>query len=256
MVMERVWVLVFFFLIHLLLLLGTNRLTGTEPDVLRCAAAALAGSAYSMICMLKETSVFSGSLGRCLCLALMAGVAFGFPLRGLRKSGIFAAAGIMLEGAAEGIHRGNILPLLLGGCCLWLLAGRNTPGKRRRDPYQLVTISHDRKKVSMVALYDTGNMLRDPLTGEGVVVISPEIARRLTGLTREQLARPLETLTQHRIPGLRLIPYSSIGGSGFLLGKRFSQVTVGEKTGSAVVAFAIQDIGRGEAYQALTGGFV
>ena len=45
---------------------------------------------------------------------------------------------------------------------------------------------------------------------------------------------------------------SSAGG--FLLAKRFADVTIGEKTRSALVAFAAEGLGKGEIYQALTGG--
>ena len=57
------------------------------------------------------------------------------------------------------------------------------------------------------------------------------------------------------------IALQNIGGigsaaGGFLLAKRFADVTVGEKRQSALVAFASEGLGNGEIYQALTGGFV
>ena len=86
-------------------------------------------------------------------------------------------------------------------------------------------------------------------------MIAPEIASRLTGLTREQLRHPLETLGCQPMPGLRLVPYHSIGNGGsFLLAKRFEDVTIGGKKQSALVAFAAEGLGTGEIYQALTGG--
>jgi len=67
----------------------------------------------------------------------------------------------------------------------------------------------------------------------------------------------LETLASHPMPGLRLIPYHSVGqGEGMLLAKRFEQVTVGKRTRSALVAFAPEGLGRGDVYQALTGGVI
>ena len=116
-------------------------------------------------------------------------------------------------------------------------------------------IVHEDRTASMIALKDTGNTLRDPVTGEQVLVISPEIAGRLTGLTVGQLRNPLETLAVSPVPGLRLIPYPEVGNTGgFLLAKRFEEVTIGEKTQSALVAFAAEGLGTGEIYQALTGG--
>ena len=102
---------------------------------------------------------------------------------------------------------------------------------------------------------DSGNTLRDPITGEQVLVVSGSVGQRLTGLTEHQLRHPLETLAQRPIPGLRLIPYKAVGQTGgFLLGLRMEQVKVGQVVTDAVVAFTAEDFGRGEVYQALTGG--
>ena len=77
----------------------------------------------------------------------------------------------------------------------------------------------------------------------------------MTGLTFQQLQHPMETLMLHPVPGLRLIPYRSVGNAGgFLLAKRFADVTIGDKKQSAMVAFAAEGLGKGEIYQALTGG--
>ena len=121
--------------------------------------------------------------------------------------------------------------------------------------YVPLRITDGGSSVSLVALKDTGNTLRDPVTGEQVLIISAEAAERLTGLTARQLQHPLETVMAHPVPGLRLVPYHAIGNAGgFLLAKRFSDVVVGEKKQSALVAFAAEGLGKGEVYQALTGG--
>jgi hypothetical protein len=104
-------------------------------------------------------------------------------------------------------------------------------------------------------LRDTGNGLQDPITGESVLVIGPEAAANLLGLTQSQLQNPVETLKQRTVPGLRLIPYRSVGQpGGMLLGLRIKEVTVGDRRGSVLVAFAPARIGGNEGYQALTGG--
>ena len=123
--------------------------------------------------------------------------------------------------------------------------------------YTNLTIAYGGNVVRLIALRDSGNTLRDPITGEQVLVISAGAARRLTGLTEEQLRAPLETLASSIIPGLRLIPYRAVGqGSGMLLGMRFEEVTVGPRKQSAVVAFAPEGLGNGSMYQALTGGAI
>ena len=78
------------------------------------------------------------------------------------------------------------------------------------------------------------------------------MAETLTGLTENQLAQPMETLSQNPGLGLRLIPYHAVGkGSGMLLGMRFPEVWIGSVKKSVVIAVAPEGIGKGEMYQAL-----
>ena len=88
-----------------------------------------------------------------------------------------------------------------------------------------------------------------------MLVIAGEVAQKLTGLTGSQLRSPLETLAARPMPGLRLIPYRAVGQKGgMLLALRFSDVKIGSRVRSAVVAFAPEGLGSGDRYQALTGG--
>ena len=107
----------------------------------------------------------------------------------------------------------------------------------------------------VIALKDTGNSLRDPLSGEQVLIFGPEAAQKLLDLDVETLKHPLEALQSS--PGLRLIPYSAVGQpGGFLLAKRFRNVKLGDQTRSALVAFAPEPIGTGQPFQALAGGSI
>ena len=136
-----------------------------------------------------------------------------------------------------------------------MLSAVSFGGQIGRREYVPLKISYEGRNASLIALKDTGNTLTDPLTGEQVLIISADVASRLTGLTQTQLRNPMETLLLPPISGLRLIPYRSVGNAGgFLLAKRFADVTIGEKKQSALVAFASEGLGKGEIYQALTGG--
>jgi iron complex outermembrane receptor protein len=70
-------------------------------------------------------------------------------------------------------------------------------------------------------------------------------------LSADQLRKPLETIGL--LPGLRLIPYKTISGRGFLLAMPMQNVKIGSYRGSSLVAFSPESIGNGN-YQALTGG--
>ena len=108
--------------------------------------------------------------------------------------------------------------------------------------------------MQITAFQDTGNQLADPLTGQQVLVVSPHIAYEAIGLNRQQLRAPLETIRTAKIPGLRLVPYRTVGqGKSFLLALRM-RVKLGEQEGKYLVAFAPEAFGKEEIYQALTGG--
>lgn len=244
------------FLVDLLLLLGTNRLAGYPTGLTRCALAAAFGALYSGVCMFPEFRFLGNTLWRVVSLCLMAMLSFGMNSSAVRRGGIFVILSMALGGIALHLGSSDFLPLVFcGAVLLWLcrIGFSDPPGGRSYVP---VAICHNGKTVRMMALRDTGNTLRDPITGEQVLVVSTHIARQLTGLTLQQLRSPLETLAAKPVSGLRLIPYRAVGSSGMLLGMRFENVTIDGKLRSAVAAFAAEDFGRGESYQALAGGIL
>ena len=116
-----------------------------------------------------------------------------------------------------------------------------------------VELTYGGKQVKLTALQDTGNTLRDPLTGQQILVVGPQVAAALTGLTRQQLRDPAGAVGA--LPGLRLVPYRAVGtDGGMLLALRLNRVKIGQWQGSSLVAFAPEGLGEHEEYQALTGG--
>ena len=246
-------VMILNFLVDFLLILGTNRLSGFPPDWGRSALAAAVGGLYSGLCMIPGFHFMMNFLWRIASLLVVSAVAFGGSSM-LRRGGIFVLLSLALGGIAVGFgNEGYWMPVIAVGI-LWLLCRRVFSGGAGGKEYVPVRITHEGNMVSVIALKDSGNSLRDPVTGESVMVIGAQTAMHLIGLNKEQLSSPMETLTASSIRGLRLIPYRSVGGSGMLLAKRFSNVQIGDRKGSALVAFAPEAIGRGEGYQALTGG--
>jgi stage II sporulation protein GA (sporulation sigma-E factor processing peptidase) len=241
------------FLVDFLLILGTNRLSGFPPDWGRSALAAAVGGLYGGLCMIPGFHFMMNILWRIASLMVMSAVAFGGSSM-LRRGGMFILLSLALGGVAAGFGNESYwMPVIAVGI-LWLLCRSVFSGGAGGKEYVPVRITHEGNIVSVIALKDSGNSLRDPVTGESVMVIGAKTAMRLLGLNKEQLSSPMETLTAGSIRGLRLIPYRSVGGSGMLLAKRFSNVQIGDRKGSTLVAFAPEAIGRGEGYQALTGG--
>lgn len=245
------------FVVDFLLLLGTNRLSGFSPGWRGITLAALLGSLYAGACMMPSFRFLGNGLWRIVSLAAMGAIAFGLNRSAVKRTGIFVLLAMAMGGVATGMGRsdfGMLLASALVVCLLCWVGFGNRIGGREYVP---LTIQEGNVILQLTALKDTGNTLRDPITGEQVLVIGPEYARKLTGLTEQQLLSPMETMLAGKIPGMRLIPYRAVGQQGsMLLAKRFRHVTIGNWKGSALVAFAPEQIGKGEVYQALTGGAV
>jgi len=245
------------FLVDLLLLLGTNRLSGFPPGWKRILPAAALGGIYGGACMLRSFRFLGNTLWRLVMLMVMAEVAFGWNRSALKRGCVFVLLSFALGGIAGNMERGGFPALLLGGAGLWVLCTLAFDGGVRSREYEDVTLGWQGKQLHVIALRDTGNTLRDPITGEPVLILAGEIAEKLTGLTMQQLKNPLETMTKRPVPGLRVIPYRAVGQSGgMLLGMRFADCIIGGKHQSAVVAFAPEGLGKTDMYQALTGGVI
>lgn len=238
------------FCVNALLLAGTARLAGRRICLPRLLAAGLLGAAHGAGCLAPGFAFLGGLHWRLVSLGLMGVTAFGLDGK---LCCIFAILTMALGGAALEADRGRLwlLPLYAVGMYLLAKYAFGPPGRRLLP----VELSGNGKHIQLTALVDTGNELRDPITGESVLVIGCQAAGALTGLTPEQLKHPLETITSSPLPGLRLIPYRAVGAeNGMLLAMRLPRVCLGGRTGPGIVAFAPQRFE--DDYQALAGGNV
>lgn len=245
------------FLVDYLLLLGTNRLSGFPMAPGRTALAAVLGGLYGGACLFPGFRFLGNLLWRVISLCSMGIISFGFHPGTLRRCVLFTLLSMALGGIAAGMNQGGFSALVTGAAVLFvlcLLGFRGRPGERE---YVEVELHMDKKKIHLVALRDTGNSLRDPVSGQSVLVVNAQTAFELLGLTKQQLLSPVETVSSGRYPGLRLIPYRSVGqANGMLTAMRLDHVRIGKWQGSTVVAFAPDGLDSEGSYQALTGGAV
>lgn len=243
------------FLVDFLLLVGTNRLCGYSPGGKRCAIAAALGALYAGVCVLPGLSFLGNGLWRCIFLVLISVIAFGWSVSALRRGMVFVVLSMALGGIALGMGSTGFPGLILGAVVVFLLCFAGFRDKIGSVRYLPVTLRYGDQVMELTALEDTGNHLKDPVTGRSVLVIDGRQAQALTGLTRQQLCQPVQTMLSAPIPGLRLIPYHTVGQpGGMLLALRIPEVTIGQWKGASLVAFAPDRICVDGAYQALTGG--
>lgn len=242
------------FLVDWLLLLGVNRMSGFPPGVGRTAAAAAMGGGYAGMCMVPGFAFLGSALWRGVSLGVMSMTAFGMNRSAVHRGVLFVVLSMALGGLALSVDSGGFMEIALCAGALALLCRVGFRGKAGIQNFLPVRIEHQGRSAVLTALVDTGNTLRDPVTGETVLVTDAKTAKELLGLTQEELSDPVGTMANHPEAGFRLIPYRTVGQRGtFLLALRCDSVMVGKAQTGGIVAFAPERFGNGE-YSALTGG--
>lgn len=236
--------MLFVMVVDALLLAATGRFLGQQTQAIRVLAASLLGALYTAICLLPAFSFLNHILWRLLGLVLISLMAFGFRKSSVSKICLFLLLRLSLGGVTGG--ETQWMSMLLGavgmGFACLLVAQ-----KKDLIPIEL---TYGGKTIQLTALRDTGHGLRDPVTGKSVLVVDVDTARKLTGLSRAALCDPVNSLSC--IPGLRLIPYKTVGNTGFLLAIQIREAKVGDRQASLLVGLSPNLLGK--QYQALTGG--
>lgn len=114
----------------------------------------------------------------------------------------------------------------------------------------------------VTALCDTGNTLKDSVTGQSVIIADLKTAQTLfphLGLTVSELLHPavaLQKIMKYQPEAKpRLLPFRTVGKEGILLAVRCDGIEVNrKKTDNHILAFSASAFSGGENYRALTGG--
>jgi len=239
-------------LVDFLLLMGANRLAGFPHRPLRCILAAGISGIYAGMCL--KIPVLGMFLWHFVALVLVCGAAYGPSVTALRRAVLFVLLRLAVGGIASG---GRGMGLLAAAAVVSLLCLLGFGGRAYGREYIPVELCYNGRKLRLLALRDTGNMLRDPITGQAVLVVDADAGETLLGLTPQQLADPVTAVASAGVPGLRLLPYRSLGSpKGMLAAMRLENTKIGDFRGSTVVAFAPQKLDSEGIYRGLTGGSV
>lgn len=141
----------------------------------------------------------------------MGGMTMGLLLL-TRNNGIYTAVGIY-----TGDMKAALLALFIGMSTMTVKQVINAVRKKKlykENTYDVV-IHHGDKAIDTKAFLDTGNHLKEPITGKPVAVAS------------EDLWNEMQRAGLHD-PGLVVIPYETIGARGLLEGVRIDQIDIGE----------------------------
>lgn len=216
----------------------TAKVIRKDPPALRMLSALLLAVAYGTIVCMPEFSVALNIFFRIAAALLISLIAFGFPsFRGFLKN---TAAFIVVTCAYTGVllllqqipafedsiyvNNGQVyydlpIPCVLLGivviCALHLVVSRFLSKKSRISGLAQCTLTLCGKSVDFRCFADTGNFLRDAITGRPVVIVQADVLRKLVDIDSDGGFKygedsPMRTR-------VRLIPYRAADGSEGML---------------------------------------
>jgi len=262
-------------LINYLLLRGSAALGGCPVRLWRLAAAAVLGGLYAVAAVLPGLEGLQGLLFQGLCAGLMLLTAFGWK-RNTVKQGLFffgmsfAFSGVvllavqlaepdflLLGGRAYYAVSTPALLLLAGlsyGLAAAVLSGCGTHTGGDLVPMTLVL---EGRTAKIRALRDTGNTLRDPITGQSVLVVGSAVKGQLLPNWASD-ADPAEQISELSwlYPKLRfrLVPYRTVGVDHGLLPAVRCGLQIRKKQQTILVAFSPTEVSPEGRFEALWGG--
>lgn len=258
----------------------TARLLHRPFPVLRCVLASAVGALYACVALFLNVSGIVALAADCgVCLLMCAGVFYSRE-RGVRRLflpfvlylGVSMALGGIMSGMATLLSRAELPPggakgelssvgffllAALGGAAtlLWgRICQRRAKGKRAE-----LTVELGGKRCSFRCLVDTGNLLRDPVSGRPVALIDPSAARTLLpeavlAVAEKRGVGTLAELPEEFARRTRLIPADTATGHGMLLGLLPDRAVLDVGKGGAEVALLIAPAtlrSRGDEYDVL-----
>lgn len=213
--------------VNFFLLRTAAGLTHSPLKNLRCAAASVYGSLYSLLILAPELPPVVAVLVRLFAALTITAAAFGFHgrVRLLINTGAFFAANFILAGlmyavypmlAAGRVHFNNsyfyidfsLMILVVTTAALYAAVYAARYFLDRFSPqtgyYRVIIRSRDRV-VELAGLADTGNSLVDFFSGSPVIVCDSSSFPEMAAVTEGKLPR-----------GVRLIPCSTVAASGLM----------------------------------------
>lgn len=238
------------------------KLFGIRLSVGRSVLASAIGGVYSVASLFVGIGKIAAFLVDVAVCALMCAVSFG----GKSKSRslpfyvlVYLAISMMLGGAMTALF--NLinrleLPLPEGssdGISVWMFAalalisagvtllGSALFKKRATQKNARISILHGGKSITLDAMTDSGNLLRDPISGAPCIILDIEsaksiISHRICAAARSGDVSSVSMLLGDEAKSIRLIPTKTATGDGVLIGVRVDEISIDRGQGARRVS--------------------
>ncbi len=193
-------------------------------------AVTLAVSALMCVCAFRRTGIL-GTVGASV-LLFSVGCALGGAMTAIYSLG--AGYRESLSGSAGGGGAAVIVAVAALAMGAVFIASR-VAVRRRGVGSAKVTVEAGERSATFDALADSGNLLRDPVTGRPALILSPSAASRVLpeaavgAAVSDDAATAATSLPPDILSRVRILPVKNVYGDGVLLGYRPDRVVVGDK---------------------------
>lgn len=133
----------------------------------------------------------------------------------------------------------------------------------KRDMLCNISIIFEDGKIDINAIIDTGNFLKDPLTGNPVIIVEKEVLKNVIPVDiledMEEIINGIRKIEDKYISKIRLIPFSALGTeNGLLLGIKPENFYINYQgkiveNKKVIVGIYNQKLSRNNKYNALIG---
>ena len=246
-------------IMNYIILLATGVVTKSSIKSIRLILASLLGAVYSVLAYSGILKVYSNIAMKILLSVIIIYIAFNpqNKKKMWKTLVIFYLVSFAFGGAAyaliyivrpqdiimkNGLFLGTypLKSALLGGMIVFVLIIITFKFIKRRlsakDITYKIEITINKKEIKTNALIDTGNMLKEPITGTPVIVVEKvllydcipkEILNNLEEIIGGDFEKIPEQIQTKYISKLKLIPFSSLGKeNGMLLGIKPEKVVI------------------------------
>lgn len=259
----------------------TSRLSGLTPRLTRVVAASFLGGIYAVLCSVPLFYPLGNLIPQILVASLLVWIVFGIRTIFLRLCLLFfvlscAMGGVFLA-VAQSFDRCGVSDtlehmnwkvfFLVGGLCYFFLSVvfRGSAKHYVSGEISEGSLRYGGRSVPLNVLLDTGHTLRNPYTGNEVLIVWLDATRELwrdeewavlSGPMKHDAAWCLEQLTEISQNRFWIIPYRAVGIShGSLLCFAAEDAVVGNTSlGEITVALSDTPLSDGGGCNALWGG--
>ena len=242
-----------------IIMYATAIVTKNKIKHIRILIASLIGAIYSVVSYISNLAIFSNLFTKILLSIIMVYIAFN-P-KGIKTLGkitlLFYLTSFLFGGVAfsmiyiikpqniimkDGLFLGTypLKTIFIGAiiASIILIAGFKVVKNKisKKDMFCNINIKIQGKEKNIKVMIDTGNLLKDPISGMPVIVIEhtelydilpKELLNNLEKILGGDLESIPENIKNEYLPKLRVIPYSSLGKqNGMLLGIKADEVKI------------------------------